>query len=252
MNRYAVPEGLSDAEILTPYLEALYPCRVWSRDPDAPKFRSLEDWLKYVDEELRPEPWDGLHKHKKMQVKAADLILAYLDKLLSVGGDVTQAGPAPAQIPHSGTMTFLWLRGGRGKGSATSHNYDEITVVGPRIAVFPWIDGERVKFQPRGMNPSESDDRAIARNCRDLSGEIFAPVNILNEDGETKPCWNIAEMRFPATREDGMQLCRDYDGPLRYHPDMMRDADYKAAWLETHDPADYDHLPKHVVPGLTR
>jgi hypothetical protein len=166
---------------------------------------------------------------------AWDAIVAYFNKLVEVGGDITQAGEIPRQQWNatSGILT--------GWGGVDAR---------PRIHVY--INGDPSEpFMAGGLSPFVPDFYHILQGGTDPSGEFWRPYNILKKGDveQTFPCWNKLELTDaykPTATDDDLALIRKFDltkGQLRNSPIFWPEP-FKAAWFDGH--------PDYVFPGVLK
>ena len=174
-------------------------------------------------------------KFQRNMFRAWDDIVAWFNKLVEVGGDITKAGVIPRQqwSPGSGVLT-------------TWGNVD----ARPKIVVY--IDGDPSQpFLAWGISPFMPDFMHILEGGTDPSGEYWRPYNIVKPgDVEvTEPCWNKMELTDaykPTKDNDDLDLIRNFDltkGQLRSSPQFWPEP-FKKAW--------YDGHPDYVFPGVLK
>lgn len=173
---------------------------------------------------------------QRKMLEAYDTMVAWFDKLVEVGGDITLAGEIPRrQWIADDAILLAW--GG----------------VDPRNRIVVYIDGT-VPFRATTVSPFIHDTQAILNGATDPTGEYWKKYNIqADKNGivKTSACWNAEEMTDaykPTEGDDDLDLIRNFDlskGSLRYNPQHWPEP-FRSAWFEGHP--DYKFSGKDVRP----
>jgi hypothetical protein len=202
----------------------------------------LEPYRPYLEAEAKKiqklKGQIGSKEPNKFQAKmllAYDAIVAYFNRLVEVGGDITKAGEIPRQQwnANSGFLSGWGLVDAR-----------------PRVVVY--INGDMKRpFLAGNISSFVHDARTILDGNTDPTGMYWAPYNI-RKSGDTEqtfPCWNVLELTDaykPSTEDDDLDLIRNFDlskGSLRMDPKTWSEP-FRTAWFEGHPDYEFSGVSK--------